>query len=193
MFGKGGAVTAAKSDRRTQRTKEALWQALMSLITERGFEELTVRDILERANVGRATFYAHFDNKEDMLASRLETLRLSLKASQRGEILAFSGALFEHAHDHRDMFRAMIGKRSGAVVQRLFHKMLADLVRDEMRSASRGRTSRATADAAASFIASGLFGLLTWWVDHPQVSAGEMNRTFHQLAIPAVRAAVEGA
>jgi AcrR family transcriptional regulator len=113
MFGKGGAVTAEKSNRRTQRTKEALWQALMSLITERGFEELTVRDILERANVGRATFYAHFDNKEDMLASRLETLRLSLKASQRGEILAFSGALFEHAHDHRDMFRAMISQNAG--------------------------------------------------------------------------------
>jgi AcrR family transcriptional regulator len=190
MFGKGGAVPAEKTDRRTQRTKEALWHALMSLVTERGFEGLTVQDILERAGVGRATFYAYFDNKEDLLVSGLETLRLSLKARQRGEIFAFTAALFEHARDHRDMFRAMIGKRSGAVVQRLFHKMLVDLVRHEMRSTSRDRTSRTTADASASFIASGLFGLLMWWVDHPQVSADEMNRTFRQLAIPAVHAAL---
>jgi AcrR family transcriptional regulator len=59
----------------------------MSLITERGFEELAVQDILERADVGRATFYAHFDNKEDLLVSGLETLRLSLKARQRGRFL----------------------------------------------------------------------------------------------------------
>jgi AcrR family transcriptional regulator len=179
-------VPAGKSDRRTQRTKEALWHALMSLVTERGFEGLTVQDILERAHVGRATFYAHFDNKEDVLVSGLEALRLSLKARQRGEIFAFTAALFEHVRDHRDMFRAMIGKRSGALVQRLFLKMLVDLVRHEMRSTSRDRT---TADASASFIASGLVGLLMWWVDHPQVSADEMNRTFRQLAIPAVQAA----
>jgi AcrR family transcriptional regulator len=190
MFGKGGAVPAEKSDRRTQRTKDALWQALMSLVTERGFEGLTVQDILDRADVGRATFYAHFDNKEDLLVSRLETLRLSLKARQRGEIFAFAAALFEHAHDHQDMFRAMIGKRSGAVVQRLFLKMLVDLVRHEMRSTPRDRTSRAAADASASFIASGLVGLLMWWVDHPQVSPDEMNRTFRRLAVPAVQAAL---
>jgi hypothetical protein len=88
------------------------------------------------------------------------------------------------------MFRAMIGKRSGAVIQRLFLKMLVDLVRHEMRSTSRDHTSRATADAPASFIANGLFGLLMWWVDHPEVSADEMNRTFRRLAIPAVHAAL---
>jgi AcrR family transcriptional regulator len=190
MFGKRGAVAAEKSDHRTQRTKDALWHALVSLVTERGFEGLTVQDILDRANVGRATFYAHFDNKEDLLVSGLETLRQSLKARQCGEIFGFTAALLEHAREHRDMFRTMIGKHSGAVVQRLFQKMLVDLVRHEMRTMSRDRTSRATADASASFIASGLFGLLMWWVDHPQVSADEMNRTFRQLAIPAMQAAV---
>jgi len=56
---------AMKNDRRVERTQQLLRAALLSLIEEKGFEALTVQDIIDRANVGRATFYSHFDNKED--------------------------------------------------------------------------------------------------------------------------------
>ena len=57
-----------KNDRRVERT-QLLLAALVSLIEEKGFEALTVQDIIDRANLGRATFYAHFDNKEDLFVS----------------------------------------------------------------------------------------------------------------------------
>src|SRR5438034_11484824 len=102
-------VTARARDRRIDRTQQLLRSALLSLIQEKGFEALSVQDIIDRANVGRATFYAHFDNKEDLLASGIEGLRASLKERQRQalaqvpsdeRLFAFSHELFVHANEH---------------------------------------------------------------------------------------------
>src|SRR5204863_2572885 len=106
-------MAAQAIDRRIQRTQELLKTALMSLIQEKGFEALSVQDIIDRANVGRATFYAHFDSKEDLLASGIENLRESLKERQRQarsaggseeRLFAFSRELFTHANEHRTVF-----------------------------------------------------------------------------------------
>jgi AcrR family transcriptional regulator len=196
-----GTVKAKRVDRRAQRTQQLLRSALMSLIQEKGFESLSVQDIIDRANVGRATFYAHFDNKEDLLASGIEGLRASLRDRQRqarteggrddASVLAFSEELFVHAHDHRAVFRAMVGKRSGAVVQQLLQKMLVDLVRDEVKQMA--PSSDATAmplEATAQFIGSGLFGLLIWWGNGKmRMPVDEVDSILRRLAIPAIKAA----
>jgi AcrR family transcriptional regulator len=66
---------ARKDDRRVQRSQQLLRAALLSLIEEKGFEVLTVQEIIDRANVGCATFYAHFASKEELLVSGLDGLR----------------------------------------------------------------------------------------------------------------------
>lgn len=55
-----------KPDRRVQRTRELLQQALIALIRERGYDAVTIQDIAERANVGRTTFYLHYTSKDDL-------------------------------------------------------------------------------------------------------------------------------
>ncbi len=195
-------VTARARDRRIDRTQQLLRSGLLSLIQEKGFEALSVQDIIDRANVGRATFYAHFDNKEDLLASGIDGLRVSLKERQRQalsqgavtdeRLFAFSHEMFVHADAHRDVFRAMLGKRSGAVIQQLFHKMLVDLVRDDLKAmGSRSGTGSMPSEAAVQFLAGGLFGLVIWWVDGKmRMSVDDVNALFRRLAIPAVKAAV---
>ncbi len=189
-------------DRRVQRTQELLRSALLSLIREKGFEALSVQDIVDRANVGRATFYAHFDNKEDLLASGIDGLRASLKERQRQALspstaadersFGFSHELFGHANEHRDVFQAMVGKKSGAVVQQLLHKMLVDLAREEVKVlAARSDSGSLPIEAVVQFVAGGLFGLLMWWGNGKmRMPVEEVNTLFRQLAIPAMKAAL---
>jgi AcrR family transcriptional regulator len=193
---------ARKEDRRVHRTRELLRGALFSLIREKGFEGLSVQDIIDRANVGRATFYAHFDNKEDLLLSGFDTLRASLKERQREgqlrrgrveeRVLAFSHELFAHVSDHRDLFQAMAGKHSGAVIQSVVHKLLLDLIRDDVKSTlPRAEASSVPAEALAQFVAGGMFGLLMWWMGgKTRPSAGELNRIFQRLAIAVLKPAL---
>jgi AcrR family transcriptional regulator len=132
---------AKRWDRRVQRTQQLLRKALFALIQEKGFESLSVQDIIDRADVGRATFYAHFDSKEDLLLSGFEDLRALLKDRQRQalshgtsveeRIFGFSQEMLAHVNEHRHLFQDMVGKRSGAMIQSVFHKLLVDLLRDD--------------------------------------------------------------
>src|SRR6266702_5552364 len=90
-------------DRRVQRTRRLPQDALVATVIEKGYEAATVQDIIDRADVGRATFYAHFADKQTLLTSRLEDLRGLLLAQQRQspDSLGFSLAMLEHARSHR--------------------------------------------------------------------------------------------
>jgi AcrR family transcriptional regulator len=195
------AQVARRRDRRVERTQQLIQRAFRSLLEEKGFEGLTVQQIIDRANVGRATFYAHYENKDELFASGFEELRASLKVLQRKALLregsveervfAFSHEMFAHANEYRAVFRAMIGKQSGTVVQRVLHKLLVELVREEVKAMTvRREASALLADAVAQYIAGGLFGLLIWWLDgKPRLSLAEVDALFRKLAIPALKAA----
>jgi AcrR family transcriptional regulator len=191
---------AKKQDRRVQRTQQSVRRALFELIQEKGFEALSVQDIIDRANVGRATFYTHFQSKDDLLFSGFEDLRASLKERQRlalgqgrgvdERVLAFSHEMFAHANEHRALFRAMVGKRSGAAVQRMIYNLLLDLVRDDVKSlASYEETTSLPTEALVQFVAGSFFGLLMWWLNGKmQLSVEEVNRLFRRLALAALKA-----
>jgi AcrR family transcriptional regulator len=192
---------ARKADRRVERTQQLIRSALRSLIQERGFEALTVQQIIDRANVGRATFYAHFDNKEDLLASGFDDLRASLKERQRDarargksveeQVFAFSEQLFAHTDEYRDAFHTMVGKQSGAAVQRLVQKILVDLVRDDVKATlGRGERTAVPTEALVQFITGALVGLLMWWMEGTmRLSVADVNALFRKLAIPVLKTA----
>jgi AcrR family transcriptional regulator len=193
---------ARNEDRRVQRTQQLLREAVFALIKEKGFEKLSVQDIIDRANVGRATFYAHFDNKEDLLLSGFDALRALLRKRQREahssqssvdeKVFAYSHDLLSHVSDYRHLFRAMAGKNSGAVVQNALHKLTIDLVRDDLKAmVDKIDGPRSVSDAVVEFIAGGLFGLLMWWLTgKAKLSVDELNGLFRRFAIPAAKAAV---
>ena len=193
-------MAEGKEDRRVQRTRLMLRTAMASLIREKGFEALTVQDIIDRADVGRSTFYTHFKSKEDLLAGSVEMMRSSLRKVQRQAIarsakpdervFAFTRELFTHAEQHREVFAAMVGRRSGMVFQQHLHRMLADLVREDLETLTgRKRPPAMEAEAAVQFVTGALIGLIATWLDRmTRLSAEQMNALFHRMALPAVRA-----
>ncbi|WP_051367531.1 TetR/AcrR family transcriptional regulator [Hamadaea tsunoensis] len=157
-------------DRRVRRTRRDLAEALVGLVLERGYTRVTVQDILDRADVGRSTFYSHFRDKEALLLSCFDGLRESLAA----ELAAVdpgrppadhrrpSLVVFEHAYAHRRMYEAMCGRPGGTVVYGHLHRMIADGVRVHL--AARPGVGAVPVEVVAEFYAAALLGLLTWWI-----------------------------
>jgi len=61
-------------DRRVQKTRKLLQDALIELVAQKSYESVSIREILETANVGRSTFYSHFQDKDQLLHSILDRL-----------------------------------------------------------------------------------------------------------------------
>lgn len=196
------SVTVAKAeDRRVRRTRERLHAALIPLILEKGYDAVTVQDVLDRADVGRTTFYAHYRDKDALLVAGLGHLRAFLREHQRAalgratsqseRVLGFSRAMFEHAEEQRALFRAIVGRRAGAIVMQHVRKMFADLVREEVAALAPGG-ARVPTDVLVEYVVGSLTAILTWWLDRrSRLSAAEADGLFRALTIPGLLAAVE--
>jgi AcrR family transcriptional regulator len=181
----------ASTDRRSMRTRDALRAALMELMGERGWDEIAVQDVCDRANIGRSTFYSHYPNKDALLLGSLEDLRVALVHQAAGRSAAaregthsgfsFASGLIEHAHEQRKVFRSLIGRRSGFVVQQRFREMVVRLVADELPDTS-GTLPR---DALARCLAAAFVELLAWWVEQRKpITQEELASLFDELSIP---------
>ena len=114
---------------------------------------------------------------------------LSGEAAVEERVFAFSHDMFAHANEYRGVFRAMAGTQSETVVRRLLHRLIVDLVRDDVKATTRSGTSAVVIDAVAQFVAGGLLGLLIWWLNgRPRLSVAEVDALFRKLARPALRA-----
>ena len=103
---------APRPDRRPERTRRSLRNALIALMTEKPYESITVEDIINRADVGRSTFYTHYRDKDALLMDNLAGLRSILEQpalaepATRRRLVRFSLPLFRHVHDEQRLARA---------------------------------------------------------------------------------------
>jgi AcrR family transcriptional regulator len=187
-------LNAAHDDRRVRRTRRLLREALLALILEQGYDQVTVQDILDRADIGRATFYAHFQDKDALLVSGFEELRDSLRQQLAALVRGRGDAereqselvhiLFEHAASHAGLYRALVGKRGGGIVLKRAHEELAALLREHFEDAFAQHQLQPVvpSEVMIQFLVSALLGLLTWWLDKQMpYPPDEMSRAFWHL------------
>jgi AcrR family transcriptional regulator len=189
-----------KEDRRVIRTRQLLRDALVGLILERGFDAITVQDILDRANLGRSTFYAHFRNKEDLLFSGFEYFLASLHASPQASDAPGLGAdfslhMFRHVAEMRRLIKALVGRQgSRSVIQRI-ETALGTVLRRQVKQLASEKGNPAVSlvplDIAAHYVTSSFLALLTLWLDGDlPYTAEEMDAMYKQLTMPGLVAAL---
>ena len=182
-------------DRRAARTRDLLLGALPGLMAERGFERLTTQNIIDRAGVGRATFYAHFENKEELLAASVGRLRAWLE-QMRGRYpaqpFAFMLPFFDHLASHRAIYRTTFERESEVSVERLIRAMMRELVRAELTSARTPRQDDAAIELATQFVVSTFWSVTVWWMSGAggRRTPAEVNAIFLKLAQPGLELAL---
>ncbi|MFD3652201.1 TetR/AcrR family transcriptional regulator [Streptomyces sp. NPDC058620] len=182
-------------DRRIRRTRRALGAALVELVLERGFTALTVEDITERADVARATFYAHFRDKEDLFArvtsDLLEELGERLRPTIADSAVGFTGKplleMLRHAWDERDLYRIVLrGEGDGKPLQ-MFVDTCAQATAGEFKARAERNdvTPRIDSELLARVWVGEQVAVLRWWAEHetPPMPAEEVVRMLLDLAL----------
>ncbi len=163
-------------DLRVRRTRKLLWDALMAELSERAFDEITVKSVCERAMVHRTTFYKHFEDKYALLEDGMRQMYDALMAD--GDHLPPSAysvehpppyfiRLFEHAAQHPQFYRLMLCGEGTGRFQKLVKDYIADAASAKMRelSAAHGHLTVPLA-MHAQYVAGAAISLLAWWLEN---------------------------
>ncbi len=183
-----------KPDQRTRRTHERLGCALVQIIAEKPIDDITVQEVLDRAAVGRSTFYLHFRGKDDLLFSQLEmfletmSTALSRQKEESNRLVAVT-EMFAHIGGQNKMYRAL--GESGHLndffdlAQDFFARGIAQRLKESGKVPKLAQ--RELAIRAVS-LAGSLLSLLRWWIDRgAKEPPREMDELFHRIAWEGLR------
>lgn len=181
-------MTTTPTDRRVRKTRDLLHRALMDLAIERGYDRVTVQDILDRADVGRSTFYAHYKNKDDLLVvSSGEHLRQLIAAQlppdRDAPLLAPVYVMARLAAEHPMIYRFFTSERSGSLPLRALQQIIAEILTERLT----GRLEMPDDELATTVtqLSWALVGLLTTLADgDPPLTPIEAYRRFERLVGP---------
>lgn len=188
-----------KTDRRVQRMRALLQQALIELIGERGYEALTIQDMVDRANVGRTTFYLHYSSKDDVFMSCHEAIVSefhSFQPGSRAEPLSPEAppgmtAAYRHLLEARALLSPIFqGKDSPQILRRIRDRS-AQEIKASLRAAFAEADGAIPFDVLAHYLAGAQIALVQWWLERRQPHTPEtLARAFHRVQRAAIRDAV---
>lgn len=178
-----------KPDERIRRTHQRLGSALVELISERPIDDITVQEVLDRASVGRSTFYVHFRDKNDLLLSQLEMFleTMSTFLTQRKEnshrIVPVREMLEHIGGPNNKMYRALAEAGRLHDFFDLAQGYFARGIEQRLAESKPPLKLRQRELAVRSFAFAGsLLALLRWWLDRgAKESPREMDELFHRV------------
>jgi AcrR family transcriptional regulator len=183
-------------DRRVRRTRGLLHGALASLIHEKPYDDIVVKEILARADVGRSTFYAHFRDKDELLAEGIRDLlreagSAAPPATRKTEwVLRFSAPMFEHIGRYVPANGPGLATRHEDSLHEHLEHAIAASVAERLRRAG-GTEGIVRTEFLAEHVAATFVRVLEWWIaGGTRRSASEAEAAFRALVLPALRAAL---
>jgi len=197
-----------KTDRRIQRTRQALRNALLELIKEKGYDSIHVEEITQRANLGRATFYLHYKDKEDLLVDVFSEM-----AKERSRTLSeipFSAwmpdwvttdpisennavppplIVFRHVAENADIYRILLrSEKADRIVERI-RKIITQSITEFMQTKVENDPIpilfTVPIDLLAAYYSAAILSFVDWWLEQElSYSPEEMTCMFQRLIFP---------
>ena len=175
-------------DKRVARTRDRLGDAMIALILEKPFDSITVQEVLDRAGVGRSTFYAHYKDKDDVLISEVDEFFADVAtqvtdSGEQSDRVVPAREFLHHLKGARPLLAAFTA--SGRIhdiwelAQAHFARGIEQRLASLPRAAGLAPAERA---ARASALAGSFLALIRWWLDHDCPETPEaMDALFHRM------------
>ena len=195
-----------KVDRRVRKTRQALREAMQVLMSEKGYDQVTIEELTERADIGRTTFYLHYSAKQDLLLEQFDELLEQLVGqlseiplsswSQQGRVLPAEDhpgrpicMIFHHAAENEELYRLVLhGEGVDQASQRLQEMMTRAVTAffDPKLGDETGQVSlHFPVDLFGNYFAGALLGMIKWWLDADMpYTPQEMEAIFFQMFLP---------
>ncbi len=176
-----------KDDLRVRRTRKLLQQALLDVTIEKGFANITVQDIVERAMVNRSTFYRHYLDKYALLKEYMEEL-YALTPAQEREAWQLARSeqppdqppfwligILQHVQQHANFYRVMLGPKGDPVFcAQNFRQFIETQFRQRLsEQGAKANPHRPPLELSVSYISQASIGVIMWWLENNQASTPE--------------------
>ena len=185
-------------DRRIQKTRQALQEAFAKLLIEQGYDSITVQDIVEQANVGRTTFYAHYKSKEELfrdshhhfshqISSMMSSEEDALMQDPPDDMLV----VLEELMKNRMVYFMMKRGSAWPEISQGLHEQIASHLLDNLQAVFDEAQSDIPFDLLANYIAAAQFGFISWWLEaRTPYSPEEIARMIHSMRRAMIREAL---
>ena len=186
-------------DRRQQKTRTAIFSAFTSLLAEKSYSKITVQEIIDAANVGRTTFYAHFETKDDLLKELCEELfghiiGSAMDCTHTHGLYSDGSApesvfchLLQHLQENDKNIIALLSCESSEMFLRFFKDSLNELVRSQFINQNRKANTDIPEDFLISHISGSFVEMVLWWIKgHRKQTPEDLDRYFRAVIEPII-------
>jgi AcrR family transcriptional regulator len=159
-------LTMAKVDRRILKSQEAIKKAVIELMSEKNFDDITIQDISDRANVSRGTIYLHYVDKYDLLDKLIEEhineMREMCESLADVEFTEANLPWFEYLEKNYLFFSTMLASKGAPSFRSQFNEFLIEEFKNEV-DVTKGKNHGLNEDVILQFIVTSYVGIVEWW------------------------------
>jgi AcrR family transcriptional regulator len=184
-------------DRRQPKTRAAIFHAFSTLLAEKSYTRITVQEIIDLANVGRTTFYAHFETKDDLLKALCEELfshiiNSAMDCTHTHGLYSDKNApesvfchLLQHLQENDNNILGLLSCESSELFLRYFKDSLNDLIQDQFVNQNRNHNMDIPQDFLVNHISGSFVEMVLWWIKgNMKQTPEELDRYFRAVIEP---------
>ncbi|MZQ86436.1 TetR family transcriptional regulator [Paenibacillus sp. 5J-6] len=181
----------AKIDRRILKTREAIRNALIALMSEKSFENITINDISEKANLNRGTLYLHYTDKYDLLdkcikdhlSNMLNYCTISQVGEAKLDVINSPLPLFQYLEEHFSFYSSMLTNKGITCFQEQLIFMVKNGINERLKAGEINQGD--DNEVAVQYMASAFVGVVEWWIKNnmplsPEVMAQQLWGIFEK-------------